>query len=139
MRKVSITRTESDDSGTFGNLRTDSGFECYSGELPWKNNAPLISCIPSGIYKVEKRKSEKHGICYGIISVPGRSDIEFHKGNFCGDEHKGLKSDVEGCIILGRAIGEIAGQKAIISSSDALHALEADLEDKPFQLTIEWA
>lgn len=139
MRKVTITRTETDDSGTFGLWQSDSGFQCYTGELPWRENDKNTSCIKTGVYQCQKRISKKHGTCYGVLDVPGRSDIEIHKGNFCGDESNGLKSDVEGCIIVGRAIDEIAGQKAIISSGDALSALEADLDGEAFQLTLEWA
>lgn len=138
MRKVTITRTETDDSGTFGKLSTDSGFECYTGELPDKNNAPNISCIPTGSYQCAMRLSKKHGMCYGVENVPKRTDVEIHSGNFCGDVSKGLKSDVIGCLILGRAIGEIGNQKALLSSKDAVHAFQNDLAGEAFNLTIGW-
>lgn len=138
MRKVTVTRTETDQSGTFGKLSTDSGFECYTGELPWKDNKPNISCIPTGVYQVSMRVSPKHGNCYGIEGVPKRSDVEIHAGNFCGDTSAGLKSDVLGCLILGRAIGEIGNQKALLSSKDALQAFQADLNGEAFTLTIGW-
>ena len=139
MRRVTITRTETDDQGTFGLWQSDSGFQVYTGELPWKGNKPNVSCIPAGKYQCAIRDSKKHGRCYGVEGVPGRTDIECHKGNFCGDESKGFKSDVLGCIIVGRAIDEIAGQKAVINSSDALKSLEDDLAGEAFTLTIEWA
>lgn len=139
MRNVVLTRTETDDSGTFGLWQSDSGFQCYTGELPWLNNAPNISCIPSGTYECKIIASPKHGRCYQVESVPNRTMVEIHKGNFCGNGDKGLKSDVEGCIIVGRAIDEIAGQKAVISSSDALQSLMADLDGAAFALTVEWA
>lgn len=140
--KVTIyrIRSESGDAGTFGVLKTPSGFECYTGELPERDNKSGISCIPVGTYKCSQRFSEKHKKnVYGIEEVPGRSDCEIHSGNFCGDVTKGLKSDVLGCIILGRAIMEIAGQKAVTSSKDALAAFEADMEYKPFLLELKWA
>ena len=37
--------------GTFGKMRY-KGFECFTVELPWENNAPYISCIPTGIYPI---------------------------------------------------------------------------------------
>ena len=55
-----------------------------------------------------------------------------------GDESKGLKSQVQGCIALGRSIGTIVGQKAVTSSRDALAAFVADLEKQPFRLHIAW-
>lgn len=139
MRKVTITRTETDSSGTFGKLSTDSGFECYTGELPSKDNASNVSCIPSGTYQAAMRDSKKHGKCYGIENVPKRTDVEIHAGNFCGDVSQGLKTDVLGCVILGRAIGEIGNQKALLSSRDALQAFQNDLSGEAFTLTIGWA
>ena len=136
LRKVKITRDPSEDAGTFGVLTTDSGFSCYSGELPWRENKTGISCIPPGVYKCEKREFPKHGKVYEVLSVPGRTAILVHKGNYCGDRNKGLKSDVEGCLILGNAIGKIGKQKALLSSRDALARFEADLDGEPFELTI---
>lgn len=138
MRYVTLTRTETGDDGTFGLIKTDSGFSCYSGELPWRGNAIGISCIPAGVYVVQRFNSPKHGECYLITDVPGRTVTEIHKGNFCGDISKGRKSDVEGCVLPGNALGDIAGQPCVLASGDALARLEADLECQPFQLTIKW-
>lgn len=138
MRKVTVERTETGDEGTFGTLHTDSGFECYTLELPDKDNAPGKSCIPSGQYRCEKRVSPKHGPCYYVLNVPGRSDIEIHSANWAGDEEKGFKCQLLGCLAPGRAIGELAGQKAVLSSRDALAGFESDLSGEAFILTIGW-
>lgn len=139
MRKVTLTRTETGDEGTFGTIVTDSGFSVYSGELPWRGNAPGKSCIPAGAYVCQKAVSPKHGPCYYITDVPGgRTDIEIHSANWMGDESKGFKCQLLGCIAPGRAIGELIGQKAVLSSRDALIGLEADLEGEPFHLVIAW-
>ncbi len=138
MRTATLTRTETSIEGTFGTIVTDSGFSIYSGELPWKSNVHEFSCIPSGVYIVQRIVSTKHGPCYVLTDVPGRTDVEIHSGNWCGDTTKGLKSDVLGCIITGRALGSLAGQASVLSSRDALKGLEADLESLPFQLTVEW-
>lgn len=138
MRKATLTRTKTGDSGTFGLLQTDSGYSCYTGELPWRQNKSDISCIPAGVYIVQRITSPKHGPCYLITDVPKRTMTEIHKGNWCGDISKGLKTDVEGCILTGNALGILAGQDCVINSKDALERLEADLESLPFQLTIIW-
>ena len=138
MRTATLTRTETSDAGTFGIIQTDSGFSCYSGELPWRNNTPNISCIPEGVYVVHRIISPKHGPCYCLTDVPGRTDVEIHKGNWCGDESKGLKTDVLGCILTGNALGELAGQACVLNSKDALERLEQDLENESFQLTVKW-
>lgn len=139
MRKVTLTRFQTGDDGTFGNLVTDSGLSLYSGELPWKGNAANISCIPEGVYIVQRIDSPKHGPCYCVTDVPGgRTMVEIHRGNFCGDVSKNLKSDVEGCILTGNALGDLAGQPCVINSRDALERFEADLESLAFQLTVQW-
>ena len=136
MRKVSLIRTETSDEGTFGHVLTDSGFECYTGELPWRDNSGGKSCIPKGIYQCQRKISPKHGPCYYVLNVLNRTDVEIHSGNFCGDTDLKLKSDVLGCILLGNSIGEIAGQKALVSSRDAIARFEADLEGNPFELSV---
>lgn len=138
MRKATLTRQETADTGTFGMMTTDSGFQVYCGELPDRNNEPGKSCIPEGVYVCRWAKSPKHGECYYVTDVPKRTDIEIHSGNWCGDTSKGLKSDVEGCIILGNALDEIGGQKCLIGSRDATSRFADDLEKQDFQLTVLW-
>lgn len=136
-RAVTIKRDPSAPDGTFGVLTVgDSGFSCYTGEIQWLNNERGFSCIPEGSYECAVANSPKFGAVYHLVEVPGRSEILIHKGNYVGDWGRGLKSDSEGCILLGRAIGEIAGQKALLSSRDALLAFMAEMENEPFTLKI---
>lgn len=145
MRQVSVVRTESDDRGTFGNLKTDSGFQCYSLELPWRDNKVGLSCIfpgpndPEYIVQGLWLPSVKHGHCYHLQNVLGRTDVEIHAANWAGDASRGLKCQLLGCLAPGRAIGDLVGQKAILSSKDALDGLVVDLAMEPFMLTISWA
>lgn len=138
MRQVKIIRLESDDSGTFGILTTDDGFSCWTLERPWRDNLTGKSCIPAGTYKVNKRDSPKHGRCYHVDGVKDRTDIEIHAANWAGDESKGLKCQLLGCIAPGRAIGELVKQKAILSSRDALEGFETEMEGADFELTLSW-
>lgn len=139
-RTVTITRFETDDMGTFGDGVTNSGFSFYSGELPWRNNEKGFSCIPEGggTYECALVDSPKFGEVYEVKNVAGRSFILLHPGNWCGDVTKNLKSDVEGCILLGNAISFLAGQKQLLSSRDAFNRFMADLDGEPFLLTIKW-
>lgn len=136
MRKVTLVRDPSEESGTFGVL-TAGMFRCYSLELAWKDNAQNVSCIPTGIYQCKLINSPKFGAVYEVCDVPGRTHVLIHRGNFAGTFP--LKSDVEGCILVGNAIGEIAGQRALLSSKDALMRFMDDLEGEPFTLEISWA
>ena len=136
MRSATLTRDPSSDEGTFGTFKADYGLELYSGELPDRANAPNRSSIPVGKYICRKMPSPKFGSCYHVLDVPGRMDVLIHAGNFCGDTEKSLRSDVEGCIMLGRAIGELSGQRALLSSKDALKAFDLYMNHEEFELVI---
>ncbi len=66
-------------------------------ELPDKGNSVGISCIPEGTYDVVKFTSPSKGKCFSVLSVPGRSAILIHKGNYA----VGKKVDTQGCILPG--------------------------------------
>lgn len=142
--KAVITRGPSTDPGTFGTFRislTDTFWECHSLELPWKDNRTKLSCIPKGVYQCALVQSPKFGTVYGVQSsgggdVEGRSAILIHAGNYGGDIEKGLRSDIEGCILLGLGKGVLSGQPAITSSRDAVNKLMSLTGGRPFELTI---
>jgi hypothetical protein len=137
MRTAKLIRNDKSDVGTFGVLITDSGFECFTGELPWRDNETARSCIPPGTYKCIWRESPRHGLCYHVEGVPGREAIEIHSANWCGDLMKGYRCQLEGCIAPGTDVGDLNGQKAVKNSVQALKSLVEDLDREPFQLTIE--
>ena len=136
MRSATLTRDETSDQGTFGTLVTDSGFTCLTGELPWRDNHPKTSCIPPGAYEVEWGVSPSKGPCYHVRNVPDRSDILIHSANLCGDVDQGFVTQLLGCIAPGLAVGELQGQKAVLSSRPALQKLQEDLGEETFELTI---
>ena len=138
MKSAILLRTETGDQGTFGKITTDSGFMCYSGELPWRNNEPEKSCIPEGKYRCNWRFSPKHGLCYHVEGVPGRSNVEIHSANWMGDKAQGLKCELLGCIAPGVSVDVLDGQRAVIRSKSALLALQAALWREPFDLTVKW-
>lgn len=136
MRKIKIIRGSSTDEGTFGTWMSDSGFRLVTGELPWRDNKQSFSCVPAGIYQVKMLPSPKHGPCYHVLEVPDRTDIEIHSANFMGDEFKGWKSDLEGCIAVGYSTAIIGEQAGLRTSVKALKALYSDLKCEPFELEI---
>jgi hypothetical protein len=137
MRIVTLTRTKTGSDGTFGYLETDSGLQMRSGELPWKNNQRFVSCIPAGSYDCVWAFSQKHGWVYHVIRVPGRTDVEIHPANFCGDIAKGRRSELQGCIALGLNVAPMNGQTALLSSREAFKRFYADLQQAPFLLSVE--
>lgn len=134
--KATLTRSYTGDQGTFGSLRTPSGFTCYTAELPWRQNAEELSCVAMGIYSCRWRYSETKGYCFHVDGVVGRRDILIHAGNLAGDVTKGFLTDSRGCILVGTSIGFWKGQEAVLDSRLALTALEADLGYHPFDLVV---
>ena len=135
MKRVTLRRTKMGDAGTFGVLIVD-GREFVTGELPWRDNARGKSCVPAGNYTVRWSPSAKYEMKYQLQGVPGRSHILIHAANHVGDEDKGLKAQVDGCVTLGAEIGKLDGQKAVLGSRDAVKAFEDIMGLEPFELHI---
>jgi hypothetical protein len=149
MRRATLTRTRTGDEGTFGRLVTDTGFVCFTGELPWRDNARKRSCIPPGRYICTWRHSELHGDCYHVEGAPvpwnpaWRTGIEIHAANWMGDvalmnpaTGKPYVCELLGCIAPGTGIETLCGQRAVIASQRALRELENELAREPFELTV---
>jgi hypothetical protein len=98
-------------------------------EEPWRNNQPRISCIPTGIYEVKRRRSPNFGNTFEVTNVPGRSHILFHPGN--------TTNDTQGCILFGYRYGELEGRAAVLESRRAFAAFMVQaLKFDEFQLEI---
>lgn len=149
MKQVKLTRRTTGPAGTFGVLYGPDGSALlYTGELPRDagnisvGNERGTDCIPAGTYVCEVVESAKFkavgGRGYHVTDVPGRTGILIHPGNWCGDKSKGLKSDVEGCILLGMSIGYMDGQRAVTDSRAAVRALLYMMHGQPFELVVEW-
>ena len=137
MGKARLVRISETDAGTFGMLVTDGGW-WYALELPWRQNRRNVSRIPSGEYGCEWTYSptfRKH--LYLVSPVRNRSGIRIHAGNWAGDAAKGLRTHVQGCILLGQRTGLLQGQPAVLGSQDALTQFEEVMGRRPFQLTIQ--
>jgi hypothetical protein len=133
---IHLCRYESTDHGTFGRIQIDGKY-FHTLELPWLNNKPNVSCIPIGTYDCETYPSSRFGTVYLVKGVPGRSGILIHQGNFGGNKLKGLKSNIEGCILLGKTRGIISGQKCVLNSRIAVKEFMDTIHRQPFTLKIE--
>jgi len=85
--------------GTFGVVVHGSIPVVNTVELPWMGNKPGASCIPAQCYKVKRVKRPKHGVCFEVQDVPGRSNILFHTANTI--------HDIQGCIGVAMYFGEL--------------------------------
>lgn len=134
--KMLLARTESQEQGTFG-LLIHGDLQLHTAELPWRDNARSISCVPEGVYTCKRIISPKFGNTFEIMDVPGRTHILFHAGNFAGNEDLGFKTDSDGCVLPGLYKSSLNNQKVVLSSRAAFSQLMEHLVDEDeFQLTI---
>lgn len=138
MRELILTRKLESNQGTFGSL-SGPGLFLYTAELPWRANRSGLSRIPAGSYRGRAYSSAKFKNCYEILDVPGREKILIHAGNWAGDIKAGLRSDVQGCILVGLEVGELRGQQALLSSGAAMQKLRDWLGRESFSLEIREA
>jgi len=126
---ITITRAYFNDC-TLGRLEI-AGMRCFTLELPDKNNAKNISCIPAGVYKAVKRKSPKNGLVVELIGVPNRTNIQIHAGNYT--------SQIEGCILVGKSITYMNQDSIpdVTNSKDTLTNLLTRLPETGFTVTIK--
>ncbi|QDQ86234.1 hypothetical protein FMZ60_00485 [Alcaligenaceae bacterium SJ-26] len=136
MMRLVLYREPATDDGTPGRLVMPD-WECHTLELPWRDNKPRCSCIPTGEYECCLVDSPRFGIVYGVQGVPGRSHILIHAGNVAGDRDKGRCSDVDGCILLGLERGVCKGQCGVLKSKAALSMFMVRMEGRPFRLVVK--
>ncbi len=135
---VTINRLSTGAQGTPGKLTTANNcFHCDTLELEWLNNDQNISCIPAGKYTCTVSFSpHMQKNLYHVLNVPNRVTIMIHNGNWAGEETRGYKSDVLGCILLGDESGTLSGQEAVEDSVDAVTRFMKIMNNAPFELTI---
>ena len=140
--KINITRFKSNDMQTIGQLIIydflgnfgtlsfgySSILECYTLELPDKDNQKFISRIPAGIYECKKRWSLKFGSHIQVLDVPNRTWILIHRGNYFFNS--------TGCIIVGDSLSDINndGYQDVFNSNKTLKKMLSVL---PPRFTLE--
>lgn len=100
-------------------------------ERPWLHNRRNASCIPKGRYPatyLPRSSSGKFRNIYWLNHVPMRSGILIHVGNVVAQSH--------GCILIGKRIGSIGGERAVLNSRTAMHELISLLDRKSFTLHV---
>lgn len=125
-----VRRLTQTDFATFGELVIHGDAVCKTLELPWKDNANGVSCIPAGTYWVEREFSPafKRDL-FELKDVPHRSECKFHPAN--------VPHELKGCIALGEDYGTVGGEDGVVRSRaavDTFMALYADADG--FWLTV---
>lgn len=76
MKTLYLTVIQQSDHGTFGLLSDPAtGWTCFTGEPPWRDNRSNVSCIPAGEYVVKIRYSKKYGKVYHVKDVDRKSVV----------------------------------------------------------------
>jgi hypothetical protein len=131
-----LQRFETGDQGTFGRIMVP-GLTLFTGELPWRENAGSISCIPAGVYPAQMTWSPRFKrLMYLLGKTDPRVGIRAHSANFMGDKSLGYRMQLNGCIALGEQLGWMEGQKALLLSAPAVRRFENHMGHKPFMLEI---
>jgi hypothetical protein len=106
-------------------------FECFTLELPWKDNQRRISCIPEGTYKAIKHRSPKFGESVWIQNVPNRSEILIHPANYV--------RQLLGCIAVGDSLRDIDGDGLddVTNSRNTMNKI-LDLLPNSFEVVVEY-
>lgn len=125
---VILKRQPSAGFGTFGQMFINGNQICVTAELPWLDNHPGTSCIPTGTYECIPHNSPSHPNTWEVSNVPNRSAILIHNAN--------LPSQLLGCIGVGDTYGTIDGQRAVLNSVATLNKLREILPSN-FTLVIE--
>lgn len=98
---------------------------CRTLELPWKNNARNVSCIPTGKYYVIKQppKQTRPYTHFRFMRVNKRDGILIHKITYV--------KDLRGCIGVGLVLNEDAkkGTCQMLHSTSAMELLARKLPE----------
>jgi len=118
--------SQSNATGTFGQLRIAGQRFCFTCEQPWNDNLQGRSCIPAGDYELLPYESPEHGSTvvfhnpalgvYGWAELippgeTGRTVCEIHSANW--------PFQLKGCVAVGDAIAVIGQNGKGVTNSRA--------------------
>jgi hypothetical protein len=124
-----LTRFEQTSRQILGDLKFGD-YTWKTLELPWRDNKRMVSCIPTGIYNVVPRYSQKYGSHFEVKNVKDRTAILIHAGNFY--------NHTNGCILVGMQHKDVNkdGLKDLINSKNALNQMLLFLPKISFELKV---
>jgi len=120
---LKLQRQRSTPTATFGDLSVDGMFECHTLERPEVQ-------IPSGTYSIEITFSPRFQRLLPLLdSVPGRTDIRIHAGNW--------PRDTEGCILVGQTLGVDMISNSLLALNPLVEKIQAALaSEQPVQISV---
>ncbi len=126
-----VLKNKNQVTGQLYAVKDGAQFICKTLELADKNNAPNISCIPTGTYKAIWSFSPRFmKYTYEITGVSGRSGIRIHSANYF--------SQLNGCIALGDNLVDINkdGELDVVNSRRTIDLFNNFMGKKEFILKI---
>jgi hypothetical protein len=108
--------------GMFGRLFLHGGMTLWTLEPSWMDNSRGRSCIPAGIYRLERGSFQGRYSNFSLEGVPDRSAIEIHVGNTA-------LADTTGCILVGVSVGVLGDQWAVLNSREAMDLMMDSLRE----------
>lgn len=143
--RLELLRTERVPDGVFGQLITVEhipALRLHTIEDDWRDNRPRESCIPAGVYLLQRTIYRKHGYeTFEVTGVKDRARILIHPAN--------TEEDVEGCIGVGLRRGvlrvprdedtgtEHVEKQAVVASREAFRQfmeLLADVDEATLEV-----
>ena len=119
-------------STTFGLLIAPGDWRRATIELPWRDNAPNVSCIPTGDHQAFWAWSPRHGRAVYHVAAEGRAGVEVDVANW--------SSELRGCLAMGRKIAKFPGKGwGITNSRSSRRAFHQLMGRRPFVLRIREA
>jgi len=139
--KIHLTRFGSIPGiGTFGELKI--GMErFFTVEKEWLDNEKFVSCVPSGVYELERHDSKKYSNVWALVSE--RLGVLHYdksaKRYACLIHAANYPSDVSGCIGPGKLLMHLNGRLGVNYSRDAIARLRLHLNTGgTHTLNIKW-
>jgi hypothetical protein len=111
------------EKGTNSELLLDGVRQCFTIELPWRDNAPVTSCIPEGRYKLAKRYSNVNGHHLILLHVPDRQYILVQAATDAAKELAG------GIAPVSRLTGPGKGLKSLLAFEMVKDAVYQDIDN----------
>lgn len=122
MKELHVMRRFYAEGFTLGELHSGDN-KWHALELPWADNHPDISCIPTGVYKATHHVRHDGLPSLLLADVPGRTEVEIHPGNTTANTH--------GCILIGKGAYCSLTAAGVSQSDDAMTELLSTLGADP--------
>lgn len=146
MPTLFVNRKTSNSGGTTSEVVYGSK-KWHGLEPPWLDNAPFLSCIPAGVYRLIRYRSPKYGNCLAFIGGSVCLDKRLIDGHLitrfaCLVHGANYSRQLQGCLAIGLKASPDGdpqtGHPAVWSSKLALSELLRALPEDGVTAVVRW-